>query len=67
MKNQRRTAIRTLTWLIAARELDCNYVWQFSVNAARAAGVSDALIAGLENDRPPSKLNMRLSGFFTSR
>jgi 4-carboxymuconolactone decarboxylase len=48
--------IRTLTWLIAARELDCNYVWQSSVNAARAAGVSPTLIAALENDRRPSGL-----------
>jgi alkylhydroperoxidase family enzyme len=46
--------VRTLTWLIAARELDCNYVWQASVNAARTSGVDAELIAALENDRAPS-------------
>ena len=46
--------IRTLTWLIAARELDCNYVWQSSVSAARTAGVGAGLIAALEDDRAPA-------------
>ena len=44
-------AVRTLTWLIAARELDCNYAWHAGVDAARAAGVGDGLIAGLENGK----------------
>jgi 4-carboxymuconolactone decarboxylase len=44
-------AVRTLTWLIAAREFDCNYVWTASVDAARAAGVADGLIARLENGK----------------
>ncbi len=48
--------VRTLTWLIAARELDCNYIWQSSVNAARAAGVDAALIGALEHDRLPPNL-----------
>ena len=48
--------VRTLTWLIAARELDCNYLWQSSVNAARAAGVDAALIGALEHDRLPPNL-----------
>jgi 4-carboxymuconolactone decarboxylase len=45
-------AVRTLTWLIAARELDCNYVWQASAGAARTAGVSEELIAALEKRSP---------------
>jgi 4-carboxymuconolactone decarboxylase len=48
--------IRTLTWLVTARELDCNYVWQASVNAARAAGVGAGLIKALEKDRAPPGL-----------
>jgi len=48
--------LRPLTWLITARELDCNYAWRAGMNAARAAGVGAALIAGLENDRLPSAL-----------
>ena len=49
-------AVRTLTWLIVARELDCNYAWDASVGAARAAGVSDKLIDALQNGRPPIRL-----------
>ena len=45
-------AIRTLTWLFAARELDCNYAWAASVDPARAAGVDGKLIAALENGKP---------------
>ncbi len=41
--------VKMLTWLIAARELDCNYVWHAGVDAARAAGVGDMLITALEN------------------
>ena len=48
--------VRTLASLIAARELDCNYTWQANVDAARAADVSAALIAGLENGRPATGL-----------
>lgn len=49
-------AVRTLAWLIAARELDCNYAWHASVAAARAAGVSDVLIAALEHGKRPAGL-----------
>jgi 4-carboxymuconolactone decarboxylase len=49
--------LRTLTWLIAARELDCNYIWQSGVNAARAAGVDVELIAALEHDNLPAHLS----------
>src|SRR5450759_4875548 len=49
--------VRMLTSLIAARELDCNYAWRASVDAARAAGVGAALIAGLENGKLPAGLS----------
>ncbi len=49
--------IRTLTWLIAARELDSNYVWRAAVDAATAAGVSAALIAGIESGHLPAGLD----------
>ncbi len=42
-------AIRTLTWLITARELDCNYIWAASIGPARAAGVDPTLIGALES------------------
>jgi 4-carboxymuconolactone decarboxylase len=42
-------AIRTLTWLITARELDCDYAWAASVDSARTAGVDLKLIEALEN------------------
>ena len=45
-------AIRTLTWLITARELDCDYAWAASVGPARAAGVDAKLIETLENGKP---------------
>ena len=45
-------AIRTLTWLIAARELDCNYAWHASVGAARDAKVDASVIDALENCKP---------------
>jgi len=37
-------AIRTLVWLITAREFDCGYAWQDSVNHARTAGLPQPLI-----------------------
>jgi 4-carboxymuconolactone decarboxylase len=49
-------AVRTLTWLIVARELDCNYAWDASVRAARGAGVSDRLIDALQYGKPPGRL-----------
>lgn len=45
-------AIRTLTVLIAARELDCNYAWDATVGFARAAKVDGRLIDALEHGRP---------------
>jgi len=44
-------ALRALTWLIAARDLDCHYTWDAGAHAARAAGLGDALIAELEYGR----------------
>jgi 4-carboxymuconolactone decarboxylase len=49
--------LRALTWLIAARDLDCNYIWQSSLGAARAAGVDDKLIAAIEADSMPGNLS----------
>lgn len=37
-------AIRTLVWLVTAREFDCGYAWHGSLAAARDAGLSPALI-----------------------
>jgi 4-carboxymuconolactone decarboxylase len=48
--------VKSLIRLIAARELDCNYVWQASVSGAGTAGVGAELIAALENGRMPSGL-----------
>jgi 4-carboxymuconolactone decarboxylase len=45
-------AIRALTWLIAARELDCNYAWDAAAGPARKAGVGDAIITGLQQGKP---------------
>lgn len=44
-------AVKVLTWLIAARELDCNYTWIASLGAARATGISNELIDALENGK----------------
>jgi 4-carboxymuconolactone decarboxylase len=49
--------LRALTWLIAARDLDCNYIWQSSLGAARAADVDDKLIAAIEADSMPGNLS----------
>ena len=57
-------AVRTLTSLIAARELDSNYAWHAGVNAARAAGVGDVLIAGLENGKPAAGLTEKEQTLF---
>ena len=57
-------AVRTLTSLIAARELDCNYAWRAGVGAARAAGVGNTLIAGLENGKPSAGLTGQEQALF---
>ncbi len=48
--------MKALIWLVTARELDCNYVWQAGMHAARAAGIDAELITALEEDRVPSGL-----------
>jgi len=45
-------AIRTLTWLIAARELDCNYTWDAAIAAACKAGVDQRVIEALQQGKP---------------
>lgn len=57
-------AVRMLTWLIAARELDCNYAWHAGMDAARAAGVGDLQIAALENDKIPVSLTVEEKALF---
>jgi len=45
-------AVKTLTWLIAAREYDCDYEWAAGVRHARQAGVPDALIDAIRERKP---------------
>ena len=45
-------AVKTLTWLIAAREYDCDYEWAASVGHARKAGVQDTVIDDIWNRKP---------------
>lgn len=52
-------AVKAVVWLIAAREFDCGYTWRAGVEAARAAGVDDALIAGLEHGRRPGAAELQ--------
>ena len=49
-------ATQTLAWLIAARELDCDYAWDASVGHARAAKVDLGLIGALEHGKPVAAL-----------
>jgi 4-carboxymuconolactone decarboxylase len=50
-------AVRTLTWLITARELDCDYAWAACTASARAAGIDEKLIAALANGGPLAGLS----------
>lgn len=45
-------AVKTLTWLIAAREYDCDYEWATCVPHAQKAGVQDALINAIWDRKP---------------
>jgi 4-carboxymuconolactone decarboxylase len=45
-------AVKTLTWLIAAREYDCDYAWAASARHAQKAGVQDELINAIWNRKP---------------
>lgn len=45
-------AIRTLVWLVTAREFDCDYAWHGCLAAARNAGLSPALIDAVERGAP---------------
>ena len=45
-------AVKTLTWLIAAREHDCEYAWAASAPHARKAGVPDELVNSIWNRQP---------------
>jgi 4-carboxymuconolactone decarboxylase len=52
-----RPAVKTLVWLVAAREYDCDYEWTAAVDHARAAGVPDALIDAIRDRKPPADLS----------
>jgi 4-carboxymuconolactone decarboxylase len=56
--------LRALTWLITARDLDCNYAWRAGIHAALAAGVGDALITAIEIDQRPSALGANEKALF---
>jgi 4-carboxymuconolactone decarboxylase len=45
-------AVKTLTWLIAAREYDCDYEWAASARHARQAGIPEALIEAIRERKP---------------
>ena len=45
-------AVKTLTWLIAAREYDCDYERAAIVGHAQRAGVQDALIDDIWSRKP---------------
>ena len=49
--------VRALTALIAARELDCNYVWAACVGPARAGKVDAKVIDALEFGKPLTDLS----------
>lgn len=45
-------SIRTLVWLVTAREFDCAYAWASSVTHARAAGLPQTLMDALQRGEP---------------
>ena len=49
-------ALRTLVWLVTAREFDCEYAWQGSVHHARTAGLPQTLIDALRRGETPSNM-----------
>jgi 4-carboxymuconolactone decarboxylase len=46
-------ALRTLVWLVTAREFDSAYAWQASVPFAHDAGLTPALIGALQDGTAP--------------
>ena len=44
--------IQELAMLVAAREFDCQYIWNAHAPAARGTGLSDALVDALRNGDP---------------
>ena len=51
------TDVGIASTVFAARDLDCNYLWQSSLDTARAAGIDDKLIAAIEADKMPADLS----------
>ncbi len=57
-------AIRALIGLIAARELDSDYVWAACLGSARAAKVDDRLIEAVERGKSPANLAAKEQALF---
>ena len=49
-------AVRCLAGILTARALDCRYVWAAWVPQAQRAGISDEIIAAIQDRRTPSGL-----------
>jgi 4-carboxymuconolactone decarboxylase len=49
-------AVRCLAAIVAARALDCRYVWAAWVPQAQRAGIGDEIIAAIQDRRPPPGL-----------
>ena len=52
-----RRSAKALTWLITAREFDCDYEWALSEHAAQKAGIPDALVRTIGRREPLAGLN----------
>ena len=54
-ENRLSPQVNTLTWLIAAREYDCDYAWAAFVGHAQKAGVPQALIDAIAKGERPAE------------
>jgi len=48
---------KALTWLITAREFDCDYEWALAEHAAQRAGIPDALVRTIGRREPLTGLD----------
>lgn len=44
--------VKTLTWLIAAREYDCDFAWDACFPYAKEAGIQDSIIDAIRDRKP---------------
>jgi 4-carboxymuconolactone decarboxylase len=44
--------VKTLSWLVSAREFDCDYEWAVASSHAQKAGIDDALIHAIRDRQP---------------